>query len=55
MPEEKETGWSEVMQKQGMIFKTGGTELEGQAHEFMTGHDTIVSMGDEPERMSPMS
>jgi hypothetical protein len=34
-------------QKQGLIFKAGGTALEGQPYEFMTGHDTIVSMGDE--------
>jgi hypothetical protein len=53
MPEEKETGWSEVMQKQGMIFKTGGTALEGQVYEFMTGHDTIVSMGDELKECPP--
>jgi hypothetical protein len=33
--EEKETGW--MLQKQGMIFKAGGTALEGQACEFMTG------------------
>jgi hypothetical protein len=47
MLEEKETGWPELLQKQGLIFKAGGTALEGQAYEFMTGHDTIVSLGDE--------
>ena len=45
MQEEKETGWSELLQKQGLTFKAGDTALEGQTYEFMTGHDTIVSMG----------
>ena len=45
MLEEKETGWPELLQKQGLTFKSGDTRLEGQAYEFMTGHDTIVSMG----------
>ncbi len=47
MQEEKETGWQDLLQKQGLTFKAGGTVLEGQEYEFMTGHDTIVSMGDE--------
>jgi hypothetical protein len=45
--EEKETGYPELLQKQGLIFKVRDTPLEGQTYEFMTGHDTIVSMGDE--------
>ena len=44
--EEKETGCPELLHKQGLIFKAGDTVLEGQAYEFVTGHDTIVSMGD---------
>jgi hypothetical protein len=51
--EEKDTGWSELLQKQGLIFKSGGTVLEGQTYEFMTGHDTIVSMGDELKECLP--
>jgi hypothetical protein len=42
-----------MLQKQWMIFKAGGTVLEGQANEFMTGHDTIVSMGDELKECLP--
>jgi hypothetical protein len=47
MLEEKETGWPELFQNQGLTFKSGGTALEGKAYEFMTGHDTRVSMGDD--------
>lgn len=31
----------------GKHLKAGGTALEGQAYEFMTGYDTLVSMGEE--------
>jgi G:T-mismatch repair DNA endonuclease (very short patch repair protein) len=53
MQEEKETGLPELLQKQGLTFKTGDTTLEGQAYEFMTGHDTIVSMGDDLKEYVP--
>jgi len=53
MQEEKEKGWPELLQKQGLTFKAGGTALEGQAYEFMTGHDTRVSMGDELKECLP--
>ena len=43
--EEKETGWPDLIQEQGLICKAGVTVLEGQTYEFMTGNDTIVSMG----------
>ena len=53
MLEEKETGWPELLQKQGLIFKAGGTVLKGTVYEFMTGHDAIVSMGDELKECLP--
>ena len=53
MQEEKETGWQDLLQKEGLTFKAGDTVLEGQAYEFMTGHDTIVSMGDELKECLP--
>jgi hypothetical protein len=53
MLEEKETGWPELLQKQGLTFKAGGTVLEGQTYEFMTGHDTRVSMGDDLKEWLP--
>jgi hypothetical protein len=53
MQEETETGWPELLQNQGLTFKAGGTALEGKAYEFMTGHDTIVSMGDELKEFLP--
>ena len=31
----------------GKHLKAAGTALEGQAYEFITGHDTIVSMGEQ--------
>jgi hypothetical protein len=42
-----------LLQKQGLTFKTAGTVLEGQTYAFMTGHDTIVSMGDELKECLP--
>jgi hypothetical protein len=42
-----------MLQNQGLIFKTGGTVLKGQSYEFKTGHDTIVSMGDELKECFP--
>ena len=31
----------------GKRLEAGGTALEGQAYEFITGYDTLVSMGEE--------
>ena len=53
MMEEKETGCPEMLHKQELILKAGGTVWEGQAYEFMTGHDTIVSMGDDLKEYLP--
>jgi hypothetical protein len=53
MQEEKETGCPELLQKEGLTFKSGETRLEGQTYEFMTGHDTIVSMGDDLKEYVP--
>ena len=30
----------------GKHLKAAGTALEGQAYEFITGYDTLVSMGE---------
>ena len=53
MLEEKETGWPELLQKQGLTFKAGGHALEAQTYEFRTGYDTIVSRGDELKECLP--
>ena len=42
-----------MFHKQGLIFKTGDTALEGQTYTFMTGHDTIIFMGDEVRECLP--
>jgi hypothetical protein len=42
-----------IVLEQGLIFKAGGTALEGQTYEFMTGYNTIVSIGDEMKECLP--
>jgi hypothetical protein len=42
-----------IVLEQGLIFKAGGTALEGQTYEFMTGYNTIVSIGDEMKEYLP--